>query len=557
MTLFLIIIAPFLYWALGSLFLLQREDDSLLMAPVLGGAVAGLASELAYAAGWSPQILCTALLIVSLFAFGSYLFNQNFIKQVWKNLLHVYALYLLALVPALASPFPIIGTWDGDWLILYQSGLCLWEGTVMSAESLQRPPLFGGGVSLLWLFMDGLIPFQIFATVMAAGTLGAVWFAMGRLELRVSSWRVLVLLVLTPFFLHNTAACWGKLMAAGLLLASSIELWVGNERSAVWWSAGLFALAVAVHQSSIIYLPLVGTIQLASKGWGALSPVRFLASFGLMGFLLVGMFELWTVLHYGLEAKVAANPSIAQRDPNVSFMANTAAVIATSFVGTAPLKPIFRWIQAEDALTIERATKESFWLLSSWVQVMAGTFLGAYLPMLLAGGLPLLRTLRAYLLTKSGFMLASASAAVILLNGLLNPFASSHGTMQTGLVPLGLAGLLGIAVLLARDFPKRWVWGLGITTTMGTVPWLLLNLGVLAGLEFSALFRDRFVAGSEGDWDRLQMHGLTPLGLSGFPELQLILLALLLLAATMPFSRSIIDQHHAQILRKFTTFLGR
>jgi hypothetical protein len=527
MTIVLLFIAPLLYWLPGAAFLLGRKDGGLFLAPLLGGAIAGLAAEFAYAVKWSVPATTLSVLAITALLTLARLYRETSARVALGSLGELYGFYLLALVPALLSPFPIAGTWDGDWLFLYEAGQSLWKGTDLTAESLQRPPLFGGGASFLWLFQGGLIPFQIYAAVMSAGTIGACVFALRRHGCHITLRRLLPLLVLTPFFLHHTAACWGKLMAAGLLVASGAELASNKSRPAEWWSALWFALAVAVHQSSLLYAPLLLGIRLLPPHRNtAPALLKWLTRMAIPGILLVGSFEGWTVFHYGLEAKIAANPSVAQRDPALSLLENTAMVILTSFVGWSPLESLLRWLEQADAFTLARAGKEGFWLLTSWVQVMAGTFLGVWGPVLLASRFRRGDILTEKHSTKSLWIPGSSAAVVVVLNGLLTPFASSHGTMQAGLVGLGLAGLLIFIAAMEAVCPSRHRAALILTTVFGFLPWLLLNAGISAGSHLSASFRDMFLNGSEGDWKRIVANDLTPLGLS-HPALQLFCVAAL------------------------------
>jgi len=450
-------------------------------------------------------------------------------RRTLISLRDAYGFSLIALLPALFSPFPILGTWDGDWFFLYQAGQTVWEGGRLSPESLQRPPLFGAAAAPLWIFAEGLIPFQIFSAVMSAGVLAASFFALHHFVPRTSRLRVIALLVMAPFFLHHTAACWGKLMAAGLLVAAGTELRRSRDSRTLLWSGVWFALAVAAHQSSLLYAPLLIAIRVSVHGWKASEIIRLVFAMGLAGLLLVAPYEVWTIYDYGLDQKVAVNPAVAQRDPEIPMVLNTLLVVVSSFVGWAPLESLFRWWWQPDALALARVASEAFWMITSWIQTLAGTFLGTYAPLFIAGGVTLLNRLRVAVSTQQIGFLALASGAVILLNGLLNPFYSSNGTMQTGLTALGLAGFLVLSHLLLTETPRRWAVAMAVTALCGTFPWLLLNLGTSLGLRLSPAFRSRVVGGSERDWDRLSDHQLIPLGLSGFPALQLGLVLILLI----------------------------
>lgn len=543
MSVFLLIIAPAVYWMLGMPFLLRRDDSTLLLAPLLGGAVAGLLGELSLAAGLPAKVVMTIALLTALVCLLFY--GRN--RRTLISLRDAYGFTLIALLPALFSPFPILGTWDGDWLFLYESGRTVLEGGTFSSESLQRPPLFGAATIPLWLFSEGLVPYQLFATVMSAGALGACLFALHRFAPACPSpARIILFIVIVPFFLHHTAAAWGKLMAAALLITAATELSRPKDSSALWWSGVWFALAVAVHQSSLVYAPVLLAMRVITRGWKTREMVYITGIFAVTGILLVGLFEWWTIALYGLDRKISVNPSVAQRDSSVSLAGNTFLVIFTSFVGWSPLESLSRWFQQTDALSTKRIVSELFWFVTSWVQCLAGTFLGTFFPLLLAGGKALAIRLLREILTPRGAILSVASLTVVILNGILSPNHSSNGTMQAGLTGLGLAGLLVLSVLLLEVAPRRWPLALGITAACGTLPWFTLNLATSIGLKFSSGFRTRFVEGSEGDWLRLSEHHLIPLGLQGFPYLQTGLL-LVLLVAFLRFKTSLRlspDQRH-------------
>src|SRR5262249_40369089 len=154
----------------------------------------------------------------------------------WTSLTESYLLYGVALVPTVFSPFPVIGLWGVDWLLFCGAGKALWEGGQLTPVLLQRPPLFGVGTAPLWLFLsDTLIPYQIFSASMWAAALAAGLFAMDRFWPDISRRQLLAPLALSVFFLHNTATCWGKLMAAAFLIAAATDLLGEYCSSKTWW----------------------------------------------------------------------------------------------------------------------------------------------------------------------------------------------------------------------------------------------------------------------------------------------------------------------------------
>jgi hypothetical protein len=103
--------------------------------------------------------------------------------------------------------------------------------------------------------------------------------------------------------------------------------------------------------------------------------------------------------------------------------------------------------------------------------------------------------------------------------------------MQTGLTAVGLGGFICFNAWLAGSGNRYWLSTIVIILVIGTIPWVALNLGVSTGLNFSAGFRTSFISGSEGDWQRLVVSNLTPLGLSTFPFLQIALATAIVITA--------------------------
>jgi hypothetical protein len=123
-------------------------------------------------------------------------------------------------------------------------------------------------------------------------------------------------------------------------------------------------------------------------------------------------------------------------------------------------------------------------------------------------------------------------AIAVVFNGVLAGFYSNQGTMQNGLVPLGL----GASAVLAAHFAALGAEGLAatrrvawFTVLIGTLAWFVTNAGTSAGLWLSASFRRRFLTGSEGDYLRVLQDRLHPLGTSAFPAVPCLCAALLLL----------------------------
>jgi hypothetical protein len=426
-------------------------------------------------------------------------------------------IYFVAVLAASLSPFPVLGHWEGDWLLLYEMGQSVIQGH-LAGDMLARPPLFGAAAAPLWIVSHGLIPYQLMAAV-ASASAATVMFSFIE-HFRPRAPRIVLLpFLLSPFFLHNAAAAWSKPLAAGLIVAAVIE----GLSARRWVSSALFALAVAVHEGSIIWAPSVLLVHLSgSTGWR--SAARALGRLALTGLLFAGPLEIWVLMKYGLTAKMAMSPVVADSG-KTSFLAKTVLAVISTFVGWGPIVDALRWLRSPNPTAYATASKEAYWLVTSWITTLAGTLVGLLFPFILVRRAA--RDLFAHLGTWPILGLAIA----VVMNALLTPFYGNEGTMQVGLVPLGyvLYGLLAARVARLddqRDVPiRRMAWLMGLA---GTLPWLLTNACTSAGLWLSAAFRERIRTGSEGDYFRVMQNRLEPLGMAAFPEVPLLCCVLLI-----------------------------
>jgi hypothetical protein len=525
-----LLVAPAIYWTLGLPWLLAGAPHrAWRLAPLLGCALAGWIGELSLVLGLPPiSTLWTIIAVSGTTLLALILPWRGEVRQGQRLRLLAtfregFLLYALALVPTVISPFPVLGEWSGDWWICYQQGQAILTGN-FSAGLLQRPPLFGAAALPLWGFNGGLASFQIMTAVSSAGLLSAVLHA---IEYFRGAVRLLVLapLFFSAFFLHHTAACWSKPLAAGLLLTALVECWESrvSGRSISWWRGSIwFALAVATHQSSIIYLPLLLLVGAAKARWN--DTWRLLGITTLCGLIIVAPFELWSIAHFGIAAKVAANPTVSDRaESGMGFGGNASLSLLTGFVGWSPLVALSRWANSSQPFVRMTVIRESWWLVTTYLTMLAGTLLGALIPFLVfvrkgwseLAGHPF--TLR----VKSSWLFL-ALTIIFFANAALSPFWSASGTAQNGLV--GLTLILFVAFLLViDDAPKVLPRVSVLTAIIGGIPLLALNLFICAGLSSSARFRELFTFGSEGDWtDRILQFHLQPLGLLHFPLLQLL-----------------------------------
>jgi hypothetical protein len=247
-TIFLMLVAPLPFWALGLPWL---ADDlrRIRLAPLVGCALVGFYAELALVSGLPVRASVGAMILASV---AMLLPRRRALKHLMGLAVAEYLpVYLVSVLAASLSPFPILGNWSGDWFLIYQMGQSVIHGELPRAM-LARPPLFGAAATPLWILGDGLIPYQLMASVASAAIIAATFSFMDHFWPK-SPRRLLLPLLISPFFLHHTAAAWAKLLAAGLILAAMVEAWRGRRLA----SGAFLALAVGVHEGSIVWAPCV------------------------------------------------------------------------------------------------------------------------------------------------------------------------------------------------------------------------------------------------------------------------------------------------------------
>ena len=504
---------------------------------LLGGAIAGLTVELATITNVSAMPAVIAVFLISVVG----LFTASEPLDWWYNAKINGRYYLVALVPAVFSPFAILGTWDGDWLLLFQGGQAIFAGEPLTGKMLERPPMFGASAAPLWCLQNSLASYQVFCAVMSAGLLVQLHAMTKRYFPNCQPWVVVGLFALSAFFLHHTAACWGKLMAGSFMLAAVESAYREGPQRRYARAAICFAISVAIHQSSILYVPLLAAVYWYGAPISLSNIVRCVLSYAIAGLFLVGLFEFWTVREYGLDAKINANPSTSQRPDDLSFAANTLMIVLSSFVGWSPINNVVRWWGESNRWQLQNMIAEFFWLLTSWLQISAGTFLVLSLPFLVSAPRRLSIALATRIQTLHGLTFAGAATIIVVLNAMINPFHSASGSMQTGLVPLGIMALWLLSTWASnrRDVMLRAItW----TLSLATLPWIGLMTVVTVGMNFSESFRSIIQNGSEGDWGRLVVHSLKPLGLSVFPAAHLVIVTAILFVALQSFHQPLVKQ---------------
>src|SRR6266536_117327 len=163
----LVVIAPLPYWILGLPWVMGSPRSRL--APLVGCTLAGVYAEWAMITGLPVR----AVTVVALSVSAAYvLYRRSVARDVVNDIVEWLPFYFVSMLAASLSPFPVLGDWSGDWLILYRMGESVLGGDLPS-NMLTRPPLFGAATAPLWIVADGLIPYQIMAAVASAASVTA------------------------------------------------------------------------------------------------------------------------------------------------------------------------------------------------------------------------------------------------------------------------------------------------------------------------------------------------------------------------------------------------
>lgn len=484
-----ILIAPLVYFAVGYPFAVRLGLPRL--ACVIGLAVTGWVCESIIIARLPVLLPLSLLGVVS--AFGWF---RTETAAAGGHLRECYLVYTWPLAAAILTPFPGMGVWSTDWLYNYQTGLGVLGRLPYGGPMLERPPLGGASCIPLWMIAEGFPTFQVWSAVTSTALVLVARELYRELGGTRQGARVWLPLLASSFFLHHTMLCWAKFMAAGLTLSGLLLMHrATRELSTRQWIGGsvLFAFAVATHQSAILYVPFL--VLFAARN----APLRATAiRLGIAlaaGLIIVLPFELWTIATFGLDAKVNANPAVAQRAPN----ATAAALVTWMLIST-----VVPWNFVDDTIWCihEQASWSSlYWLATGVLTALAGTFVGSALPFL-----PLRSARgsdRSWLapLTSWGFLACVALA--LLGNAVLSPFAAKWGSAQTGVVPIQL--LLYVVLI-------RWLDGAGRETErrvnrlalmLGIVPYALLAGAVTTWLRADPGAPETFLTWEDHDYRSL------------------------------------------------------
>jgi hypothetical protein len=482
--LLVLLAAPLVYFLVGYPLAAGLRRPRLALVAGLG--LTGWACEFILMAGVPVGVPLAGL--AGLAGLGWYRVRRSEVRACLRE---VYLVYSWPLAAVLLTPFPGMGPWSMDWLYVFQSGQAVMGNLPYGGPMLERPPLGGASCIPLWLIADGLPTFQVWSAVTSAALVLVGMELYRELGGTRGGVRVWLPLLAGCFFLHHTMLGWAKFLAAGLTL-SGVLLMCRAESGRWNWTAGsaLFALSVATHQSAILYGPCVILFGLSA---GLRRGVRRLSVALAAGLVFVLPFEVWTIRTFGLDAKVKANPAMAQRNPDESAGLRAGFMLLSTFVPWNTIEDVARCLSGAPV------APGLYWLVTGVLTALAGTLLGSMVPFLpLRRGPPAPRQW-ASVLTSRGPVACLALAVVG--NALLSPYFAKWGSAQTGVVPVQV--LLFVVLIRWLDDASEGIQKRvnGLALALGIVPYALLAVGVTVWLRTGPAAHDAFLTWDDNDYE--------------------------------------------------------
>jgi hypothetical protein len=514
----IVVLAPGFYWLAGLPlgYATKKVEWSMLW----GVALVGLTAEMACITGISAKIATLAVACGAIASAPLIIRSKAFARgdaNLVDELRHNTEAYLISLLAVSFVPFAIPGIWGGDWLMALNSGQYIAEGKRFHLELLARPPLFGAASIPACILGDPLASFQIFCAV---GSVCILQVARSFIS-PTGHPRLLWLFGGSIFFLHITANAWPKFLAAAFVMASWIS--IGNKgRYKNLVTGALLGLAMATHQASVLFAPLV-LARLWKKKPAFREFVPGAAMVLATAALICAPWELYTISTYGWEAKIQANPVVSQRLKNMPEWLNALLVGLSTLFAWGPFVALRQWMAMEAPLAPARIQRELYWILTSCFNSLAGSLAGLLVPSLAALGFKQFSACSAELLAKIPPLYKFALGLGLAGQILLNPYYSADGSLQTGWVPAGAGMLCWLMAWVSRQPWAEQTAVIRSTLLLGLVPWAGFHLLLTAGLMFSARLKEQITV-SEGDLKLISHTGVSPLGLGAFPWIQTVVL---------------------------------
>ena len=308
------------------------------LAPFLGVSLLSLLGTIELVVGFPVGIsglLCLAGSIVVAVCY----FRKSFFSS--ESLFTKYAIAFF-LCFGLLSTVPFPGQWiaGGDWYVHLEKVITALDHS-FGPHQIDRSPFYSLGAAPFFWYLPPLQAFMVHTATMGASTLLLFFFqddhsspldGLGKNR----GWIAMTILAPSPFFIISLQNMWPKLASGGCLLIMILMLFrpvskVDREHLIMGWL--VFWIGLAFHASHIIYGVLLFLLL-----WRTRKVIIGKLSLGLMLWLiippivLIGLYEGWSLLRFGIEAKIASNPTMTYHTDS-SFFVKIAQNILSTLVG--------------------------------------------------------------------------------------------------------------------------------------------------------------------------------------------------------------------------------
>ena len=302
------------------------------MAPLVGCIILSLTGSLVFILNSDSLILVQFVLI----ACGFLYLLQSFVAQKnLKDCKYWALIFSLIFLINLLVPFPGQLIAGGDWYVHLTISTSLIDGTFGDGYAqLSRSPFYSWGSLAFIKLLGPLQGFTLYSDVVAASALICL-LPSDINSISASQQKglcaVVVLILVSPFFITSLQNLWPKLAAAGAIAASA-RLARFNIRFSILFASAMLAVAIAYHESSAFYFPLIIGIMLDSGtlpislifalgrnpisllSWG-IKKLPELFAVALSFLLFVGLVRFVQVSRFGVDAIVSSNPLVTLAGP--------------------------------------------------------------------------------------------------------------------------------------------------------------------------------------------------------------------------------------------------
>lgn len=504
-------------------------------APLLGISLLSLVGLFEYICGIPAGSLGLALIVIS--SLGAVFFYRR-MWNLWKEPLCLY-LGIHTVVYSLMATIAFPGQWlaGGDWYVHLSKAIAIQQGA-LGPEHLDRPSLYAAGSLPLLVFISPLMAFTAHAAAAGSASLMTL-FCPGLISAgeRQGAWRhqtqMVILVLISPFFLISLQNHWPKLVMCGCLVAM-LSFALGAFRKAsvndLLFAALWFCLGVGYHYGHIVYVPFV--VWIAIRGWKFFirqATLRHWVALLLIPLICVFAFEIWSIARFGLEVKVRANPLVVY-DQDMNFFSRVWQNILSSVAGDQAWIRIYQMWTDSDAGPMKLA-KAAYFSIAALIPWFSGTVLGwVLLTCPLWSNHPRKWPGSFQDFFKSGMGMAFLGSSIFGLVLL-------QGVVHWGALQAGMPGLVMLAYwyLGKMDYSDcAYYRALALHLFFGLLPFLFFNLLVATivelPLEFLESPRAELLA-SDGDLRTVQTLSLSTFGLSGYPWVHLLSISVLLSGA--------------------------